>query len=277
MQKICVLIVYRKKQKRYLWESISSVELASFFSNVEIDILIGFNGEVETEILAMVDQLKRRCKRCRLEVFTLPRAGIADTLNSLIDMADCDFIARQDCDSMALPMRFKSSLEFMDCSNEISFIGTQAIRINQLSQPLRVQKTYPTSMLGQMIYSTIYNNPISPTTLFVRRCVFNTATRYQNIDDAEDWHLYNDLWLKGYKSHTLEAKTLLSHVNAKDMANRILKTKIRRNEQLSTLKALKASHPLAYGRYNHLLRLLGSINSTLSPIFIKPLHKINRE
>ena len=276
MQKICVLIACNKPIKRYLWESISSIELASFCGNVEIDIFIGFNGDAAMEMLAMIDLLKKRCKRCKVEVFTLPRAGIADTLNSLIDNADCDFIARQDFDSMALPMRFKSLLEFMNCRSETSFIGTQDIRINQLSQPLRIQKSYPTTMLGQMIYSSIYNNPISPPTLFLRRSVFDVATRYQNVNGVEDWHLCNDLWLKGYKSQTLEIKTILTHIHEENMTNEILKTKIRKKEQVTTLKALKSSYPLVYGRYNHLLRLLGSINSTLSPFFLKSLHRINR-
>ena len=60
MQKICVLIACNKPKKRYLWESISSIELASC-GNVEIDIFIGFNGEATIELLTMVDLLKRRC------------------------------------------------------------------------------------------------------------------------------------------------------------------------------------------------------------------------
>ena len=65
MQKICVLIACNKPIKRYLWESISSIELASFCGNVEIDIFIGFNGDAAMEMLAMIDLLKKRCKRCK--------------------------------------------------------------------------------------------------------------------------------------------------------------------------------------------------------------------
>ena len=77
-------------------------------------------------------------------------------------------------------------------------------------------------MLGQMIYSSIYNNPISPPTLFLRRSVFDVATRYQHVNGVEDWHLCNDLWLKGYKSQTLEIKTILTHINEEHMTNKIL-------------------------------------------------------
>jgi len=274
MQKICVLIPCYKPSKKFLWESISSLEFASFQHNVEISILIGLDGEPDPEIHLILEVLKKKCRKSKLNFIIFPKVGIVGTLNSLIKLADCDFIARQDCDDMSLPMRFKIALDFMNSHSEVSFIGTQTIRINEFSQPLWFQKTYPTKMLHQMIYSSIYNNPISHPTLFLRRSVFDSAIQYRNVCGAEDWHLYNDLWFRGHKSYSLNNTSLLYRIHSGQLTKKLLSKEIRKAEQNYTLEALKIAYPSIYNRYYYFLKFLSRTNPLSYPNFLSVLHKM---
>ena len=68
--------------------------------------------------------------------------GLTKSLNKLIEMSDCDFIARQDSDDISYPTRIEKQLDFMDVNKVL--VSTTRAHINNQSRK-KLDQDIPTT------------------------------------------------------------------------------------------------------------------------------------
>jgi glycosyltransferase involved in cell wall biosynthesis len=61
----------------------------------------------------------------RVKVTHQRNAGLAVTLNRMVDDADTEFLARMDADDICLPERFSRQVEFLDQHPDVAVVGTR--------------------------------------------------------------------------------------------------------------------------------------------------------
>ena len=182
------------------------------------EILLGFDGPPSDAELKVVHDMHRRIGK-RLSYRIMKHRGIAKTLNDLIKMTDSEFVARQDADDFCMPERFAAQIELLDVRRDVAFCGTQITRCNRDLVPYRIQRRYPERFVNQLAYGAVLNNPIAHPTLFLRRSDLGSV-RYKEIDCAEDWQLYLDLWKAGRKSVNLSISGIMYRMHSSQLTGR---------------------------------------------------------
>lgn len=122
----------------------------------------------------------------RLRVLSRANAGVAATLNELIDRTDSELIARMDADDLVLPGRFTAQLRAIEQGCDAAFttvIGFGA-GVPELPRPTEISA----DDFGMFLLLT---NPVSHPTLLARRAAVVTAGAYRQVP-AEDY----DLWIR---------------------------------------------------------------------------------
>ena len=229
MPRLSIIVPVYKPNPIYLHESLSSIVIAA---KSDTEILIGLDGLVNAEIEAIFERFFWYNKSGpKLRIYQYEKRGIAETLNSLVRESDALYVARHDADDFCLPHRFDLQCGALDGLSEIAFCGTQTTRCSEELKPLRVQRTYPCSFKGNLIYASFFNNPMAHPTLLIKRDVLDSVL-YRSIDGVEDWDMYIRLWDEGYKSINLSESCLLYRLHSKQT------TQKQRNVEL--VRSLKA-------------------------------------
>lgn len=231
-----LLPIYRANQQ-YLRESITSLRIST---PVDSEILIGLDGPCTKDIGETIGQLQSNKGGAVIKVLSLPKRGLAATLNTLIEKSDSQWIARQDADDICLPDRLKQQIEALECSSDAAFCGTQIIRCDQEMRPFRLQRAYPCTHRTQLVYSCCINNPIAHPSLLLSRQKLGQI-RYQEIQGAEDWMLYISLWRDRHKSINLPKPGLLYRVHPGQITAKKRSFAIIDEMKRETVLAIKAS------------------------------------
>lgn len=223
MAKISVLLPVYRPDPSQLAVSLASLMLSDC---ADLELVVGLDGPAETEVLNILDAASTNTT-LPFRILTFPRQGLVGTLNSLVDVSDSDYWARQDADDFSLPLRFKRQVQALQSDRGSGFCGTQICRCDARLKPRRWQRRYPTTFRGQLAYAALLNNPIAHPSLMVRRRALE-GLRYRDVPGAEDWQLFVDLWQRGVRSFNLTSIELLyrthpAQVTAKQRDGAILK------------------------------------------------------
>lgn len=141
----------------------------------------------------------------RIKIITLPEnKGLAEALNACLDVADGEFIARQDDDDYSHPERFKKQIEFLYNNPDIAFIGTACELFDSTG------KVYGERIMPKKIdkNSFLYNSPFIHGSMMFRKEIFSD-NRYRTIGKLkryEDYDLFMTLTAKEYKSANMSEK-----------------------------------------------------------------------
>jgi glycosyltransferase involved in cell wall biosynthesis len=209
MPKLSVIIPVYKTEASQLIEALSSVFVAL---PPDSEIHIGFDGEYDENGLNMLESLRKRSGLNKVRLSKFKRQGLVSTLNALVEQSDCLYLARHDGDDICMPQRLKQQLSAMESTTLQSFCGTQITRCDSALRPHRMQRKYPLTLEGQLIYASLINNPIAHPTLMIRRHLLENY-RYEDIPGAEDWDLYIRLWRAGHRSFNLKETGLLYRIH----------------------------------------------------------------
>lgn len=210
MPKLSVIIPVYKTEISQLIEALASIIVALPRDG---EIHIGFDGEYDENRIATLEDLCARSRLNKVRISRLKRQGLVATLNALVEQSDCQLLARHDGDDICLPERFTQQLSAMESNSLQSFCGTQITRCNSALIPHRIQRKYPSTFRGQLIYASLINNPIAHPTLMIRRHILETY-RYEEVPGAEDWDLYIRLWRAGHRSFNLKQVGLLYRIHS---------------------------------------------------------------
>jgi glycosyltransferase involved in cell wall biosynthesis len=253
MPRLSIIIPVYNPNPTYLHESLSSIVIAA---KSDSEILIGLDGLINNEIEAIFERFNWHGKsRPKLRIYQYEKRGIAETLNSLVRESDALYVARHDADDFCLPNRFDLQCSALDELSEIAFCGTQTTRCSEELKPMRVQRAYPCSFKGNLIYASLLNNPIAHPTLLIKRDVIDSVL-YRNIDNAEDWDMYIRLWDKGYKSINLSKSCLLYRIHSEQIT--------KKPRDLELVRSLKARSFEATLKHFSSLKYLSYIQRSLN-------------
>ena len=131
--------------------------------------------------------------------------GLVFSLNKGIKLAKGKYIARMDADDISMPHRFKQQFNFLEKNSDYAMVGSSAIIINELEQPINTWNVnIDTNYLNMDL---LFGSPFIHPTILARKSIFLEFNYDANFYPAEDLHLWFII-LQKYKIANI-AKPLL--------------------------------------------------------------------
>lgn len=145
--------------------------------------------------------------------------GLTKSLNKLIEMSDCDFIARQDSDDISYPTRIEKQLDFMDVNKVL--VSTTRAHINNQSRK-KIRPRYSHYLSNKLVINL--KNPFIHGTLLIDKALLKKIGGYdEHYYFAQDFKLFSSLI-----NENIEIKTLnepLYFLNTEDNLSTKYKSK----------------------------------------------------
>ncbi len=193
--------------------SIESI-LGQTYQNIELLILDDNSSDKTFDICDSYSN------ESNVNVFRNPKnIGLTKSLNKLIEMSDCDFIARQDSDDISYPTRIEKQLDFMDV-NKVLVSTTRAHISNQSRKKIRPR--YSHYLSNKLVINL--KNPFIHGTLLIDKALLKKMGGYdEHYYFAQDFKLFSSLI-----NENIEIKTLnepLYFLNTEDNLSTKYKSK----------------------------------------------------
>jgi len=169
----------------FLDASISSI-LSQTYENFELIMLDDASVDISWEICRRYDRKDHRIRLLRNKT----NQGLVYTLNTLLDAANGELIARQDDDDLSAPDRLEKMVSFMDTNADIGLLGTAFHQIDMDGNLLTT--TYQPETDTEIRWKILFANPFAHTSVMVRRKLFlKHQLHYSNdLPNSEDYELW---------------------------------------------------------------------------------------
>ncbi len=136
----------------------------------------------------------------RIRLISRPNRGLVETLNEMIALSSCEFLARMDADDLCHPTRFARQVEFLRHNEGVAVVGGRGLIIDPDGDPLG---SIPLHLSHEEIDSALMRNNlgvIHPAAMMRRLQVLNIGGYLAKFKHAED----HDLWLRLGERHRLQ-------------------------------------------------------------------------
>jgi|GEM_PF-1337712 len=185
------------KQEGYLSEAIHSI-LAQTHTNWELICINDHSLDNTADILAKYAKKDDRIK----VVLNKHGKGISGALNTGIELATGQFMARHDADDISLPERLEKQLQYLQTHKDAVAVGSQLIIIDaeSVEKSIKYSPTDP-KVLKQMLFRYM---PMPHPALMVRAEVFKKIRYNETYPTSEDVVMYFDLAKFGDFGNTSE-------------------------------------------------------------------------
>lgn len=211
-----VMSVYNSE--KYLAEAIDSI-LNQTYTNFEFIII---NDGSTDNSLAIIQAYM--LEDSRIVLISRENRGLPYSLNEGVSIAKGEYIARMDADDISLPSRLEEQIDFMQ-KNNIDVCGSS---IQVFGENIRNKiKIYPTSN-NEIKFVLILMSPFAHPTVIMKHTIFDKV-KYNNFKTAQDYDLWTQVALQGYKMANLD-KVLLKY---RSHSEQITVTKIQILQKLS--------------------------------------------
>ena len=114
--------------------------------------------------------------------------GLSASLNSAIERAESEYIARMDCDDICSADRFEVQVKFMDMNKSVDVCGMYARGIRSCGNSLVLKRKLLHSELTQNMWR---EPPFIHPTVMARRDFFKTNPYQAWFLRAQDWELFS--------------------------------------------------------------------------------------
>lgn len=189
--------VYRPRRD-YLLDSVESI-IAQTFEDWELIICNDGSADNATEdILNEVVSLDSRVKT----VGYSQNKGLAFALNTCIENAQGEYIARQDDDDRSLPRRLQEQVRYLDGHPGCSFVGSEASVFDAGGQWGHYDLE-----ADPVAETFLWNSPFIHPTVVFRRDALDAAKGYRVVSETErveDYDLFMRLVAIGYSGHNIK-------------------------------------------------------------------------
>lgn len=196
--KISVIMgIYNCKNIDALKESILSI-INQTYENWELIIC---NDGSTDNTLYEINQLARLDNRIKVISYD-ENGSLAKALNACLEVAEGDFIARQDDDDISYANRFEDQLQFLLDNPSYGFVGSTADIYNENGiwgcYTIPKEPTKKSFLLG---------NPFAhPTVMFRKQCLLDVGG-YRVVKEtrrSEDYDLFMRLYASNYKGYNIQ-------------------------------------------------------------------------
>jgi glycosyltransferase involved in cell wall biosynthesis len=114
--------------------------------------------------------------------------GLTKSLNKGLKLAKGPYIARIDCDDIALPSRLEKQVEYLDSHSEVTVLGSWYITLEKNNKRTIQQRPTDYQKIAQKIY---YGNPIAhPSVMYRKAEVLKVGGYNEQYRYAQDYALW---------------------------------------------------------------------------------------
>jgi glycosyltransferase involved in cell wall biosynthesis len=233
-----VLPVYNGE--KYLTEAISSILSQSF---KDFELIIIDDGSTDKSISIIEKFQDDRIKFLKNE----ENKGLVFSLNRGIKESSGKYIARMDCDDIALPHRLKIQYEFMENNPEIGLCGTFVKRFGSILR--RGLLKVPVSNDEIKANSLFFCSFVHPAVMLRKEVLIKNNLKYsEDFKGAEDYNLWIDMMGCGIKVANIPVPLLKYRVSKLSVSGNIFFNKEKFAERLKLIsiiqeKAFKSAFP----------------------------------
>jgi len=121
--------------------------------------------------------------------------GLTKSLNKGLEIARCEYIARQDADDISLPCRLEKQVKYMDSHPKIGILGTWVEIIDGKNKILKTCRE-PTQPID-ISWKLIFKNCLSHSSIMYRKKIVCDIGKYkEDTMHAQDYDLWSTLNIK---------------------------------------------------------------------------------
>lgn len=240
MPKVSVIMgVYNCKNYELLDQSIDSI-LKQTFQDFEFIICNDGSTNGTLEYLKSIESKDKRIKILSYE----ENRGLNYALNTCLEKATGEYIARQDDDDISAPDRLEKEIEFLDNNPKYAIVGTLADVFDddgiwgKYDNPERPSKN-----------DFYWNSPFMHPTIMIRKEAYDAVNGYRISKETrrcEDIDLFMRMYAAGYEGYNIQ-KRLYSYRMVNDPKIKYRPMKYRIDEAIVKYKGYKAMGNLLCG------------------------------
>jgi glycosyltransferase involved in cell wall biosynthesis len=225
--------------ERYLRDAVESI-LRQSFSDVEFVIVDDSSTDSTPEVLDMFDDL--RIVRLRNE----KNVGVARSLNRGVQVAQGEYIARQDADDISQPKRLLEQAGYLDQNPRVGVVGTATAWIDAEGRWL--EKIWPTGGTNAELQALMLSTcPLVHGSTMYRRRSFDEVGGYESeMRTGQDY----DFWLRVSESWDLVClpHVLYQYRRHERMLSKERQAEQHRNANLALTRAIERRLTYGYRR-----------------------------
>ncbi len=172
--------------EKYLAEAIESI-LKQTFGDFEFIIVDDGSTDRTMELLT---SFATRDERIRI-IANEKNIGLAGSLNSAIEIAQGELIARMDADDISLPDRFEKQVRFLSNHSTVRIVGGSLIQINEVGN--KQGRLVPPSSSSLIRWNMLLGNGIvaSHPSVMMDTVFIRTLGGYGDFRAAQDFELWS--------------------------------------------------------------------------------------
>lgn len=147
--------------------------------------------------------------------------GLVYSLNKAISEANGKYLVRMDTDDFSYKDRIKKQVEFMEQHTEYAVAGTRVDYYD--GEKVFAETNFSGEVTKEILMqgSSVITHP----SVIMRKEAVESVGLYQNYKRCEDYALWIELALNGYRLYVMEEKLLRYHLALNDYSKRSLKTR----------------------------------------------------
>ena len=216
------MTVYNAKD--YLRESLNSVFSQTF---QDFELIMVNDGCTDGSRDILIEYASRPTVRLLENQYN---EGYSFGRNRALLAAAGEYVAVHDADDVSLPERFEQEVKFLDTHQDITFMGSHAIRISHTGALLGSMHYPPTTTTGgfRSIIKHKLNPIIDPSCMYRRKAILDNGGYAMDADlcTASDFDLWCRLLTLGYHMSNLQLPLIKYRINPNGV------TRIDRDKQI---------------------------------------------
>lgn len=251
-----VLPFYHGDVAAYLHEALLSLEQQTLRAS---EVLLVQDGEVGEELEEVVKQWMVRMPELR-RVVRAENGGLSAALNTGIEEAQLEWLARMDADDICLPDRFEKQWEVIESQPDLAILGSWIEEFDETMETSIAIRKLPADHEAILAYAR-WRCPFNHMTVMYRKSVLKTIGTYKNYGAVgDDYELWARFLVDGYRSANLQevlvkARTGEGFFGQRRRGWKYLRHEIREINDLYRMGLLKPWHYLFHFTVKAIVRL----------------------
>ena len=132
--------------------------------------------------------------------------GVSTSSNLAIERASGSFIARMDCDDIALPDRFLKQVNYLEAHPEIAVVGSTCYRMDYYHNTTGLFQAYAEDhqIKGCLCRKDTWTAIWHPTSMIRKEALLDVGLYNEELKNAHDKDLWIRMAIKGYRFANLQ-------------------------------------------------------------------------